>query len=218
MRLLQSLSATMTLAALVATPVLAAPQAGQIQLAQAPAGPPTSGWGAPGSAPVAAPMTPPPSAGWSAPGAAAAPSGPAPGGWAPSGPQRDCGGEFMPLRQDAEKKAAAIKTAAATKKQPAVCAAFRNFAAAEAKVVKYVEEHGEECRIPADALKSMKANHSKTLEIRTKVCDVAAAPQPRAPSLSDALGTSRIPMAPSEGAAPKRGGAFDTLTGNTLSR
>lgn len=218
MRLLQSLSATMTLAALVTTPVLAAPQAGQIQLAQAPAGPPTSGWSAPGGAPAAAPMSPPPSSGWGAPGAATAPTGPAPGGWAPSGPQRDCGGEFMPLRQDAEKKAAAIKAAAATKKQPAVCAAFKTFAAAEAKVVKYVEDHGAECRIPSDALKAMKSNHAKTIEIRTKVCDVAAAPQPRAPSLSDALGTSRIPTTPSESATSKRGGTFDTLTGNTLQR
>ncbi|ARP99972.1 hypothetical protein CAK95_13420 [Pseudorhodoplanes sinuspersici] len=124
----------------------------------------------------------------------------------------------MPLRQDAEKKAGAIKAAAATKKQPAVCAAFRNFAAAEAKVVKYAEDHGDECRIPADAIKMMKANHAKTIEIRTKVCDVAAAPQPRAPSLSDALGTSRIPTAPSDSTTPKRGGAFDTLTGNTLQR
>lgn len=223
MRLIQSLSATtMTLAVLAATPVLAVAQDGPIQLAQAaaPAGPPTSGWTTPGASPQAAP--PPPSSGWSAPGATpapmAAPSGPAPGGWAPSGPQRDCGGEFMPLRQEAEKKAGAIKAAAATKKQPAVCAAFRNFATAEAKVVKYAEEHGDECRIPPDAIKMMKANHAKTVEIRTKVCDVAAAPQPRAPSLSDALGTSRIPTAPSDSTTPKRGGAFDTLTGNTLQR
>ncbi len=220
MRLLHSLSATMTVAVLVTTPVLAGPQTGHLQLAQAaaPAGPPTSGWNAPGGAPAAAPMSPPPSSGWGAPGAATAPTGPGPGGWAPSGPQRDCGGEFMPLRQDAEKKAAAIKAAAATKKQPAVCAAFKTFAAAEAKVVKYVEDHGAECRIPPDALKAMKSNHAKTIEIRTKVCDVAAAPQPRAPSLSDALGTSRIPTAPSESATPKRGGTFDTLTGNTLQR
>lgn len=223
MRLIQSLSATtMTLAALVAMPVLAVAQNGPLQLAQAaaPAGPSTSGWTAPGAAPQAAP--PPPSTGWSAPGAApapmAAPAGPALGGWAPSGPQRDCGGEFMPLRQEAEKKAGAIKAAAASKKQPVVCAAFRNFATAEAKVVKYAEEHGDECRIPPDAIKMMKANHAKTIEIRTKVCDVAAAPQPRAPSLSDALGTSRIPSAPSESTTPKRGGAFDTLTGNTLQR
>ena len=227
MRLIQSLSvATMTLAGLAAMPVLAVAQNGPILLAQAtaPAGPPTGGWTTPGASPQAAPR--PPSTGWSAPGATsapmstpmAAPAGPAPGGWAPSGPQRDCGGEFMPLRQEAEKKAGAIKAAAATKKQPVVCSAFRNFATAEAKVVKYAEEHGDECRIPPDAIKMMKANHAKTIEIRTKVCDVAAAPQPRAPSLSDALGTSRIPTAPSESAAPKRGGAFDTLTGNTLQR
>lgn len=222
MRLIQGLSATtMTLALLGATPVLAASEKIELAQAAAPAGPPTSGWTTPGTAPQASPR--PPSSGWSAPGAGpapmAAPSGPPAGGWAPAAPQRDCGGEFLPLRQDAEKKAAAIKAAAATKKQPAVCAAFKNFAAAEAKVVKYVEEHGDECRIPSDAAKMMKANHAKTLEIRTKVCDVAAAPQPRAPSLSDALGTSRIPTAPSEGAtSTKRGGAFDTLSGNSLSR
>ncbi len=220
MRLIQGLSATtMTLVLLGAAPVLAAPENGRIELAQAaaPAGPPTSGWTTPGATPQAAP---PPSSGWSAPGAAAsAPPQQLPGGWAPSGPQRDCAGEFMPLRQDAEKKAGAIKAAAATKKQPAVCAAFKNFAAAEAKVVKYAEDYGSECRIPPDAVKMMKANHAKTVEIRTKVCDVAAAPQPRAPSLSDALGTSRIPTAPSEGGtSTKRGGAFDTMTGNSLAR
>ena len=209
MRLIQGLSATtMTLALLGAVPAFA----------QAPAGPPTSGWTTPGAATQAAP--PPPSSGWGAPSAAtSAPPQQLPGGWAPSGPQRDCGGEFMPLRADAEKKAGAIKAAAATKKQPAVCAAFKNFAAAEAKVVKYAEDHGDECRIPADAIKMMKANHAKTVEIRTKVCDVAAAPQPRAPRLSDALGTSRIPTAPSEGgSSTKRGGAFDTMTGNSLAR
>ncbi len=125
----------------------------------------------------------------------------------------------MPLRAEAEKKAAAIKAAAATKKQPVVCAAFKNFAAAEAKVIKYVEDHGVECRIPPEAAKSLKANHAKTLEIRTKVCDTAAAPQPRAPSLSDALGTSRVPTVPQENAVGKKSGStFDTLTGNSLNR
>ena len=113
------------------------------------------------------------------PGMAGPGAGAPPAGWSGSGGgQRDCGGEFLPLRAEAEKKAGAIKAAAATKKQPVVCAAFKNFAAAEAKVVKYVEDYGTECRIPPDALKAMKANHAKTLEIRTKVCDVAAAPAP----------------------------------------
>jgi len=218
MRLIQGLFVTtLTLGALAATPVLA--NENPTRLAQA-GGPPTSGWSTPSASPQLAP--PPPTSGWGAPGAggagmSAAPAGPAPGGWAPSGPQRDCGGEFMPLRAEAEKKAGAIKAAAATKQQPAVCAAFKNFAAAEAKVVKYAEDHGKECQIPADAIKMMKTNHAKTIEIRTKVCDVAAAPKPRAPSLSDALGTSRIPSV-SETPTTRRGGAFDSLTGNTLQR
>jgi hypothetical protein len=169
-----------------------------------------SGWAPPGAPNPGAGPRP------AAPGPAAS----APGGWSGgAGGQRDCGGEFLPLRADAEKKAAAIKAAAATKKQPVVCAAFKNFAAAEAKVVKYVEEHGTECRVPPDALKMMKANHAKTLEVRTKVCDTAAAPAPRAPSLSDALGTSRVPTAPVDNAVGKRSGStFDTLTGNSLNR
>ncbi len=236
MRLIPSRSAALMLAligAAIAAPGLALADSAPIRLAQAPAGPPTSGWNAPGAAPQAAPAAPPPMSGWAPPAApnpgagpglaAPGPAAPGPGGWSGGGGggggQRDCGGEFMPLRADAEKKAAAIKTAAATKKQPVVCAAFRNFAAAEAKVVKYVEEHGTECRVPPDALKVMKANHAKTLEVRTKVCDTAAAPAPRAPSLSDALGTSRVPTAPVDNAVGKRSGStFDTLTGNSLNR
>jgi hypothetical protein len=125
----------------------------------------------------------------------------------------------MPLRADAEKKGSAIKAAAATKQQAAICNAFKTFAAAEAKVIKFVEEHGAECRIPPDAAKMLKSNHAKTLEIRTKVCDTAAAPQPRAPSLSDALGTSRVPTAPQQNSLGTRSGStFDTLTGNSLNR
>jgi hypothetical protein len=123
------------------------------------------------------------------------------------------------LRADAEKKAAAIKAAAATKKQPNVCAAFKNFATAEAKVLKFIEDYGTECRIPPEAAKMMKVNHAKTVEIRNKVCDPNSAPQPRAPSLSDALGTNRVPTVPQENAVGKRSGStFDTLTGNPLNR
>lgn len=124
----------------------------------------------------------------------------------------------MPLREEAEKKAAAIKTASATKQRPALCAAFKNFATAEAKVLKYVEENGAECQIPPDAAKMMKANHAKTIEVRNKVCDPNAGPQPRAPSLSDALGTGRVPTSPQENTLGKRGSTFDTLTGNSLNR
>ena len=135
------------------------------------------------------------------------------------GPQRDCMGEITPLLADAEEKGKAIKPAAATKKQPVVCQAFRNLATAEGKIIKYFEDHGTECRVPPDALKARKGNFAKIVEIRTKVCDTAAAPGPRAPSLSDALGTSRVPSVSTDTPAAKsRGSTFDTLTGNPLTR
>ena len=236
MRLLASLSTALTLAAfaapVLAAPVLAAPDDARTRLAQA--GPPTSGWGTPGAAqpapsgpptsgwgqpsPQAAP--PPPSSGWGAPTAPS--SAPAasfgPGGGMGGRPQRDCMGEIQPLLADAEQKGKAIQAAAASKKQPVVCQAFRNLATAESKVIKYFEDHGAECRVPPDALKARKGNFAKIVEIRTKVCDTAAAPK-RAPSLSDALGTSQIPsVSTNTPAAKSRGSTFDTLTGNPLTR
>lgn len=153
------------------------------------------------------------------------PGGFSPFGGAPSAPggfarpqQRDCNSEFMPLRQDAEKRAGAIKAAAAKKSQPALCSAFRSFAAAEAKMVKYVTDNSASCGIPADAAKSMKANHTKTVEMRDRVCSANAGPAaPRAPSLSDALGTSRLPDT-SNPQTNKGGGTFNTLTGNAIAR
>lgn len=148
---------------------------------------------------------------------AAAPRGAAASPWN-AGPQRDCTNEFLPLRQDAEKRAAMIKAAAAKKSQPEICDAFKNFAAAEAKMVKYVTDNGASCGIPADAAKNMKANHTKTVGIRDKICSAgAAAAAPKPPSLSDALGTSsRLPDASSP--QKQGGGTFNTLTGNPIAR
>ena len=155
-------------------------------------------------------------------GAGTAPRAAAPGAVSPWGgsaaPRRDCNAEFLPLRQDAEKRAGAIKTAAAKKSQPELCNAFKNFAAAEAKMVKYVTDNGSACGIPPDAAKTMKANHSKTVEMRNKICSANAGPAaPRAPSLSDALGTSRLPDTSSP-QTQKGGGTFNTLTGNAIAR
>jgi len=159
-----------------------------------------------------------------APGGASAPRAAMPGsaapwgGAAPAGPRRDCNAEFLPLRQDAEKRAGMIKAAAAKKSQPELCNAFKNFAAAEAKMVKYVTDNDSACGIPPDASKNMKANHSKTVEMRNKICSANAGPAaPRAPSLSDALGTSRLPDTSSP-QTQKGGGTFNTLTGNAIAR
>lgn len=238
MRLASGLSTALTLAALAA-PALAAPDHGRMRLAQA--GPPTSGWSTPGAAPQPA-QPGPPSSGWGPPAPQAAPASPPSSGWASptapagrpaasfgpggpggaggfgGGPQRNCMAEIQPLLTDAQEKGQAIQKAAATKQQPVVCQAFRNLATAEAKLIKYFDDHGKECGVPPDAVKARKGNYAKIVEIRTKVCDTAAAPK-RAPSLSDALGTSRLPTvsdAPSAGG--RRNSTFDTLTGNPLNR
>jgi hypothetical protein len=147
---------------------------------------------------------------------AAAPDGASP--WNAARPQqRDCNAEFMPLRQDAEKRAGAIKAAAAKKSQPALCAAFKNFAVAEAKMVKYVADNAANCGIPPDVGKNMRANHAKTTETRDRICSANAGPAaPRAPSLSDALGTSRLPETGTQ--SQRGGGTFNTLTGNAITR
>jgi len=128
-----------------------------------------------------------------------------------------CFNEFMPLRNEAEKRGNAIQ-AASKRKAPReeICGLFKSFAAAEAKYVKYAETNATWCGIPAEAVKQMKSNHSQTLRIRSQVCAAAAAPaRPRGPTLGDALGTTRVPTPDTTRTGR---GTFDTLTGNPLTR
>lgn len=162
-------------------------------------------------------------------GAAPAPGGgfaaaPGPGGGfgAPqqgAGNAQFCSENFLPLRKDAETRAAGIKAAADRKAQrDELCDAFKAYVTAEAKVVKFVQDNQSTCGIPTEAVKAMKANHSKSITVRNQVCNAARAgvPAARAPSFSDALGTSRLPDAST--ATTSKGTTFDTLTGNPLSR
>ena len=112
----------------------------------------------------------------------------------------------------------AIKPAADSKDRARLCQAFRTFVAAEAKVIKFVNENAARCGIPADAAKVMKVNHTKSTTIRNQICSAGGPSGPApAPSLSDALGTSRIPGVTAT--EPTRGGGtFNTLTGNPLAR
>src|SRR5262245_49680615 len=97
-----------------------------------------------------APPAPPPGSGMGgggmgmpAPGAAG-PGGPPAGGFAQPQRQQEppCFKEFMPLRDAAEKRGMAIK-AAVDRKAPRdqVCKLFKDFAAAEGKVVKFVADN-----------------------------------------------------------------------------
>lgn len=150
-------------------------------------------------------------------------SSPQPGGF--SSPQQQqqqqqqemppCVQEFFKLRDDAEKKAVAIKAANDRKASPKeACALFTALAASQTKMLKFVNENGQWCGIPPNVIEQIKQAGAKVTEIRTKVCQVAAAPQqrPQGPSLSDALSAP----VPDSNNIKTGHGTFDTLTGSPL--
>lgn len=133
-------------------------------------------------------------------------------------PQQEppCVKDFVKLRDDVEKKAGAIRAANDRKATPKeACQLFNVFISAQAKMLKYAVDNGAWCGIPTQVVANLKAGLTKTSEIRTKVCQVAAAPvQQTGPTLSDAL-TSPVPNSSNI----KTGrGTFDTLTGSPIGK
>jgi hypothetical protein len=177
-----------------------------------------------------APAAPPPGTGMAPPmgappaGARGGPqAGPPPGGMPPGGQEPPCFKEFMALRQEAQKKASLINAAKDRNPPPTreeMCQTVKVFAAAEAKVIKYVVDNQQSCGIPPEAITQMKAGQTQTVKFRTAVCTggpaaAGKAPAPAVPKLSDELGIRGI-AGPVEGATGR--GTFDTLTGNALER
>ena len=194
-----------------------APLPGQSQVGTAndPAFPPVGG-GAPAATASAPPVSPFPSGG-AAPitgGFSAAP--PAQGG---GGPPADCMKQFVPLREEAERRGKLIQ-AAGRKATPAeACQLFKNFAQAEIKMISYIEKNSARCGIPSQIGDQLKTNHKNTEAVQTKVCTVAQQIQqrgPAGPTLSDVLGSSAA--LPEATPAKKGGSTFDTLNGNVLTR
>ena len=152
-----------------------------------------------------------PGAGAGMPGFNSAPSAPPP----QQRGEPPCFAEFTPLRAEAEKRANVLKAAMQKKvAREEACTHIKSFAAAEAKVVKFVATNAQTCGIPPQAVAQMKSNHDKTMKAQTQLCSAAAGPaKPSGPGLSEALGTARggtlDPLAP-------QSGGLDTLTGNVL--
>ncbi|MBX6328236.1 MAG: hypothetical protein IRY89_06640 [Pseudolabrys sp.] len=132
----------------------------------------------------------------------------------PPAQEPPCLAQFVKLRGEAEKKAAAIKAASerhATAQE--ACRLFNAFSAAEAKMIKYAVDSGVWCGIPDQALAEMKKAHEHTETLRAKICQVAAAPpRPAGPSLSESLSAP----VPNAGNIKTGHGTFDTLTGAPL--
>ena len=123
---------------------------------------------------------------------------------------------FIPLRDDAQQKAAAVRAATEHKaERKEVCALVTRFATAEAAVVKFLDANKTWCGIPDEAVKAAKTGHERTLKFRTVACSEAPAAQPKAPTLSDAISTPSVDSA----ANTKTGrGTLDTLNGNPLAK
>jgi hypothetical protein len=139
-----------------------------------------------------------------------------------SGPPDACMKNFIPLRQETEKRGKLLE--AAGKKKGAspdeICKLLTGYSQAEFKMMKYVESNGSKCGIPPQIGDQLKTSHTKTAEMQQRVCGVAQqAAQARAaatPSLSEVLGSS---AALPEATPQKKGGStFDTLNGNVLTR
>ena len=99
----------------------------------------------------------------------------------PTAPQQQeppCIKDFGKLREDTEKKAVAIRAASERKASPReACQLFNAFVAAQSKMLKYATDNAAWCGIPNQVAANLKEGIAKTSEIRTKVCQAAAAPQ-----------------------------------------
>jgi hypothetical protein len=140
--------------------------------------------------------------------------------WTQQGPQpgqqeqEACVQNFGKLRDDAQKRALAIRTASERKvAAKAACGLFNAFSDAEVKMIKFAADNAAKCGIPPEIVKSLRQGHVKSSEIRNRVCQAANAPaQTIGPSLSDALSA---PVPDANNIKTGRG-TYDTLTGTPL--
>jgi hypothetical protein len=148
-------------------------------------------------------------------GFGAPPAGPSQGG---AGDQ--CMKEFVPLREDAEKRGKLIKAASDRHATPQeACKLIEAFGQSEIKMIKYVETHSAKCGIPPQILEQLKNGHKNSESMQQKVCNAAEHMQtagPAGPSLSEVLGSAAT--LPEATKSKKGGSTFDTLNGNVLTR
>lgn len=137
-------------------------------------------------------------------------------GGPPSGPPPQCQ-QLLAIRDEVQKHGAAIEAANQKKAHVKVaCQLFRNYIAAEAKMLKMLETHGASCGVPAQINQQVRGSHAKAQQIGKQVCDAAVrGPAAAGPTLSDALGTT--PTLP-DLTERKGAGTFETLTGNPFGR
>ena len=153
-------------------------------------------------------------------GAGGLAAAPPQGGGGGTAEQEECMAKFLPLRQDAEKRAKLIQAASDRKAPPKeACGLLKGYVQAEARLVKYVTTKQTACGIPPEVPKQLKANQARSQQTMKAVCQAAAQPQggpAAAPSLSEVLGSPSV--APEVRTVRGGGSTFDTINGNVLAR
>jgi hypothetical protein len=149
-----------------------------------------------------------------APPAASPQPMPVPGFGAPQPPPeaQACLAEFTKLRLDVEQRGKSAKAANDRKvSREEMCKYVTAYSAAEVKWAKFTEDNQGKCGIPPQIVTQLKTARGNTETMRERIC--APAPSAPAPSLSDALGTTRLPTPET---TKTHSGTLDTLTGNAL--
>ncbi len=125
--------------------------------------------------------------------------------------------QFPALSQATQLKANAVSAAMKAKAdRKDICRLMTVFVAAEDKVVKFLIDNKTWCGVPDQAIAAAKTSHEKSIKFRDAAC--TEAPEPKAPTLSDAIKTTPVDSASNTTTKLGRGGTFDTLTGNPLGR
>jgi hypothetical protein len=135
----------------------------------------------------------------------------------------DCMKNFLPLRQEAEKRGHLLKMAGERKATAdEACKLITSFIQAEVKMIKYVEVNSARCGIPPQISQQLKKGHEGSEGMKSRICGAAAQLKNQqasqaGPSLSEVLGSAAA--LPEAAVAKKSGGTtFDTLSGNALTR
>ena len=132
-----------------------------------------------------------------------------------------CFDDLMSLKQEADKRFEAVRTAMPKRPTAAVaCNLLTRFTQAEVAMIKFVAAKGPSCGLPPNTLDNLKASNAKAEEYRKNACTAAAQQQQQpggraaAPTLSDAL----TPPPPSGSNTRTGSGTLDSLGGNPLAR